>query len=118
MANQLVIKGGTVHDGTGAQGERADVGIADGRITEIGANIGHTALRLFVMGDDAYERTAAEEECAAMQAVLREAMDAGAAGFATSFATPHRGIDGKPVPSRFADRAELEALLETMSEVG
>ena len=39
MANQLVIKGGTVHDGTGAAGVRADVGIADGRITEIGANV-------------------------------------------------------------------------------
>src|SRR5690242_17858958 len=82
------------------------------------AYIGHTALRLFVMGDDAYERTATAEEIAAMQQVLREAMEAGAAGFATSFAFPHRGIDGKPVPSRFADRAELEALLATMGEVG
>ena len=82
------------------------------------AYIGHTALRLFVMGDDAYERTATAEETAQMQVVLREAMDAGAAGFATSFASPHRGIDGKPVPSRFADRAEFEALLETMREVG
>jgi N-acyl-D-aspartate/D-glutamate deacylase len=53
-----------------------------------------------------------------MQRVLREAMNAGAAGFATSFAIPHRGIDGKPVPSRFADREEFEALLETMGEVG
>ena len=53
-----------------------------------------------------------------MQDVLRDAMHAGAAGFATSFAFPHRGIDGKPVPSRFADRAELEALLDTMGEVG
>ena len=199
---RLVIKGGTVHDGSGAAGTRADVGIADGRITEIGPNldgdrvldagdcvvapgfidihthydaqvfwdpaltpscyhgvttvvagncgfsiaptraehheliartlenvedmdvaalaagipwdfatfpeylasvanhgvginfaayIGHTALRLFVMGDDAYERTATAEEIAAMQQVLREAMDAGAAGFATSFAFPHRG---------------------------
>ena len=70
------------------------------------------------MGDDAYERTATEEECAGMQDVLRDAMHAGAAGFATSFAFPHRGIDGKPVPSRFADRAELEALLDTMGEVG
>src|SRR5215213_2082487 len=82
------------------------------------AYIGHTALRLFVMGDAAYERTATPEEIAEMQRVLREAMDAGAAGFATSFASPHRGIDGKPVPSRFADRQEFEALLETMSEVG
>ena len=39
MANQLVIKGGTVHDGTGAAGTRADVGIADGRITEVGPNL-------------------------------------------------------------------------------
>ena len=54
-----------------------------------------------------------------MQRVLREAMDAGAAGFATSFAIRRTaGIDGKPVPSRFADRAEFEALLETMGEVG
>ncbi len=229
MANETVIKGGTVVDGTGAPGVRADVGIAGGRVTEIGpdldgdrvldagecvvapgfidihthydaqvfwdpaltpscfhgvttvvagncgfsiaptraehqnliartlenvedmdvaaleagipwdfasfpeylasvanhgvginfaAYIGHTALRLFVMGDDAYERTATAEETAQMQAVLREAMDAGAAGFATSFASPHRGIDGKPVPSRFADRAEFEALLDTMREVG
>jgi N-acyl-D-aspartate/D-glutamate deacylase len=82
------------------------------------AYIGHTALRLFVMGDDAYERTATPEEVARMQAVLREAMLAGAAGLATSFAITHRGVDGKPVPSRFADRAEFEALLDTMREVG
>jgi N-acyl-D-amino-acid deacylase len=82
------------------------------------AYIGHTALRLFVMGDDAYERTATAEEVARMQAVLREAMLAGAAGLATSFAITHRGVDGKPVPSRFADRAEFEALLDTMREVG
>ena len=55
------------------------------------AYIGHTALRLFVMGDDAYERAATDDEIAADAAVLREAMDAGAAGFATSFALTHRG---------------------------
>ena len=53
-----------------------------------------------------------------MQDVVREAMDAGAAGFATSFAPTHRGVDGKPVPSRFAERAEIEALLEALGEVG
>ena len=48
------------------------------------AYIGHTALRLFVMGDAAYERAATRDEIVQMQAVLREAMQAGAAGFATS----------------------------------
>src|SRR4051812_46285087 len=39
MANETGIKGGTVYDGTGAAGVGADVGIAGGRITEIGANL-------------------------------------------------------------------------------
>ena len=38
-----------------------------------------------------------------MCALVREAIDAGAAGFSTSFSYAHRGVDGKPVPSRFAD---------------
>jgi N-acyl-D-amino-acid deacylase len=80
------------------------------------AYIGHTALRLFAMGDDAYERAATPDEVERMQQILREAMQAGSAGFATSFAMTHRGVDGKPVPSRFADRAEFEALLEVMGE--
>ncbi len=82
------------------------------------AYVGHTALRLFVMGDDAYERAATAEEVTAMQEVVREAMEAGAAGFATSFAPTHRGVDGKPVPSRFADRAEIDGLLEALGESG
>ncbi len=83
-----------------------------------GVYIGHTALRLFVMGDAAYERAATPAEVEEMQAVVREAMEAGAAGFATSFAPTHRGVDGKPVPSRFADRTEIEALLTTLGESG
>jgi N-acyl-D-amino-acid deacylase len=82
------------------------------------AYVGHTALRLFVMGDDAYERAATPEEIERMKDVVREAMEAGAAGFATSFAPTHRGVDGKPVPSRFAERAEIDGLLEALGEVG
>ena len=37
--NELVIRGGTVVDGSGAAGVRADIGIADGRITEVGTNL-------------------------------------------------------------------------------
>jgi N-acyl-D-aspartate/D-glutamate deacylase len=81
------------------------------------AYIGHTALRLFVMGDAAYERAATAEERAQLERVLREALLAGAAGFATSFAPTHNGVDGKPVPSRRADRAEVEALLGVLGEV-
>ena len=83
-----------------------------------GAYVGHTAIRLFAMGDDAYERAATPEEVERMQAILREALEAGAAGFATSFAPTHRGADGKPIPSRFAERAEVDALLETVGEFG
>ena len=82
------------------------------------AYIGHTALRLFVLGDDAYERASTPDEVVQIQAALREAMLAGAAGFATSFAITHRGVDGKPVPSRFSDRTEFEAILDVMREVG
>lgn len=82
------------------------------------AYIGHTAVRLFVMGDDAYERAATAEEIVEMQNLVREAIAAGAVGFATSLSPTHRGVDGKPVPSRFAERDELEALLGTLGESG
>ena len=34
--HDLVIRGGTVHDGTGAEGRTADVAISDGIVTEVG----------------------------------------------------------------------------------
>ena len=77
-----------------------------------GVYVGHTAVRLFVMGEEGYEREQpTDDEIAAMQAVVRDAMSAGAMGFATSSSATHNGDGGRPVPSRLADRAELEALL-------
>lgn len=82
------------------------------------AYIGHTALRLYVMGDAAYERAATPEEIERMCQLVDEAMGVGAAGFSTSFSFAHRGVDGKPVPSRFAEMDEVEALFMAVGKAG
>jgi N-acyl-D-aspartate/D-glutamate deacylase len=89
-----------------------------GTVLNFTAYIGHTAVRLFVMGDAAYERAATPEEIEQMCRVVREGINAGAAGYSTSFAFTHRGIDGKPVPSRFAARDEVEALFMAAGQTG
>ena len=89
-----------------------------GTALNFGAYVGHTALRLFVMGDAAYERKATGDEVARMRTVVRDAMEGGALGLATSFAPTHLGIDGKPVPSRLADLSEFEALARVLAELG
>ncbi|MCB0996507.1 MAG: amidohydrolase family protein [Acidimicrobiales bacterium] len=88
-----------------------------GTCLNFGAYLGHTALRLYVMGDAAYERAATEDEVASMVGVLRDGMAAGAVGFATSFAATHLGVDGLPIPSRFAAREEFDALAAVLGEL-
>ena len=73
-----------------------------GTALNVGVLLGHTPLRLYVMGEEATERAATAEEIARMRALVREAIDAGALGFATSKASTHVGYGGKPVPSRAA----------------
>jgi N-acyl-D-aspartate/D-glutamate deacylase len=89
-----------------------------GTLVNFTAYIGHSALRLYVMGDAAYERAATPEETEQMSALVREALAAGAAGFSTSFSYAHRGVDGKPVPSRFSDKAEVDALFRAAGDAG
>src|SRR5579884_4369832 len=80
--------------------------------------VGHTAVRLYVMGDDAYERPATGEEMAAMQRAVADAMAAGAIGFATSASPTHNGDKGRPVPSRVGDLEELRRLLAPVRDAG
>ena len=75
------------------------------------AQIGHTALRTWVLGaDGATSRTATDDEIARMAAMVTEALDAGAVGLSTTATPGHNGIDGVPVPSRWADEREFLAL--------
>jgi N-acyl-D-amino-acid deacylase len=81
-----------------------------------GCYVGHTAVRLYVMGEDAYERPATEAELARMREVVADAIGAGAMGFATSASPTHNGDSGRPVPSRVGDLAELRTLLEPLHD--
>ncbi len=89
-----------------------------GTMINFSAYVGHTPVRMWVMGPDAAERPATPEEIQRMSAVVAEAMDAGAAGFATSFAITHIGADGRPIPSRRAARDEIEALFRVVGAAG
>ncbi len=89
-----------------------------GTALNFGCYVGHTAVRLYVMGDDAYERPATEDELERMQAVVAESMAAGAMGFASSASPTHNGDGGRPVPSRVADLDELRALLVPVHDAG
>ena len=81
-----------------------------GTALNYGCYVGHTATRLYVMGDEAYERAATPDELDRMQAVVAEAMAGGAIGFASSASPTHNGDQGRPVPSRVADLDELRHL--------
>jgi N-acyl-D-aspartate/D-glutamate deacylase len=88
-----------------------------GAAINIGALIGHTAVRLYVMGEESTEREATAEEIAAMRAIVAEGLRAGALGFATSQSPTHVGYAGRPVPSRAAKLPEIEALAGCLADV-
>jgi N-acyl-D-aspartate/D-glutamate deacylase len=89
-----------------------------GTLLNFAAYVGHTPLRIFVMGDESVGRAATSDEVSRMADLVAEAMEAGAAGFATSFAVTHRGADGKPIPSRWAATDEIEALCKAVGDSG
>ncbi len=91
---------------------------ARGTAINVGALIGHTALRTYVLGEAATERDASADEVAAMRGLVAEAMHAGALGFATSKAVTHVGYQGKPVPSRAASLDEILALAAGLADAG
>jgi N-acyl-D-aspartate/D-glutamate deacylase len=77
------------------------------------AFVGHIALRLAVMGLDAWTRAATAAEIERIAALLEDALAAGALGLSTNL-MDHDGAD-RPVPSLLADDAELSALLAVLA---
>jgi N-acyl-D-aspartate/D-glutamate deacylase len=78
--------------------------------------VGHSVIRLWVMGPASQERASTPDEIARMQDLLRECLQAGAVGLSTSFVDMDE--HGRPVPSRYAQFEELDALAAVLGEFG
>jgi len=91
-------------------------GLAKG--VNVAANVGHSALRTWAMGERAFEEEATPDDLDAMCGQLGDALAAGAIGFTTSRTQHHETSDGRPVASRIASWDEVVALVGTMGRLG
>lgn len=82
-----------------------------------GMYIGHSALRMYVMGRRALSEKATEDEMARMASAVQEALKAGALGFSSSRASTHVTPDDTPVASRIAEWEEIDRILAAMAEL-
>jgi hypothetical protein len=86
---------------------------------DFASQIPHSAVRVYVMGQRGADREpATADDLAKMQGVVREAMDAGALGFATSRLVIHKTGQGDPIPTFQAAEAELEAMALALKDAG
>ena len=87
-----------------------------GPLANVGVLAGHSTIRTAVMGEEASTRAVpTEKEIQTMKAVLRDALRAGAAGFASSFSPNHSGWGGQPMPSTIAGDEELKTLTKELT---
>jgi len=80
--------------------------------------IGHSAVRRFVMGEASQERHATDEEVAAMKAIVREGIEAGAVGVSFERNMRHFDWDGRLAPCNLAADSEIFAVAGVVDEVG
>ena len=84
---------------------------------DIGAQLPHAALRVYVMGERGANREEASAgDIAAMKQLAKEAVLAGALGFSTSRTLNHRTSDGQPTPTLTASETELIGIAEGLKE--
>jgi N-acyl-D-aspartate/D-glutamate deacylase len=86
---------------------------------DVGSQLPHAALRVFVMGQRGVDREpATEADIAAMAAIAKRAMEAGALGFGTSRTLNHRSSDGSPIATLTAGEDELTGIALGMAAAG
>jgi N-acyl-D-aspartate/D-glutamate deacylase len=86
---------------------------------DIGAQLPHGALRVYVMGERGADREpATADDIAAMRALTAEAIQAGALGFSSSRTLNHRSSKGAPTPSLKAELDELLGIAHGIREAG
>ncbi len=89
------------------------------RDIDVAAYLPHSPLRVYAMGERGANREPAnDDDLAKMRALTKEAMEAGALGFATSRLSIHKAADGGSIPTFQADVAELEAIGAGMKDAG
>jgi N-acyl-D-aspartate/D-glutamate deacylase len=92
--------------------ERLDKGI------NFAANVGHSALRTWAMGERAFEQEATDDDLVLMKQQLADSIEAGAIGFSTSRSEHHETSDDRPVASRLASWDEVVQLVGVMGDLG
>ena len=81
--------------------------------------IPHDPLRMAVMGERAFTQQVADaNDIAAMRALVREALDAGAAGWSSGRSDNHRTSEGKETPASEATAAELTGIASAFRGLG
>jgi len=89
----------------------------DGKVgINVAGLVGHIAVRHAVMGEEAVERAATDEEVEAMKGLVHEALAGGALGLSTNRNERHFREDAKPVSSRLADDAEFFGLCDVVGQ--
>ncbi len=79
--------------------------------------VGHTAVRRYVMGAEASERESTPDEVRRMRQVIAESLKAGANGFTSSRSRNHWDGDGRPIPSRVSSLDEYFSLVEELAAI-
>src|SRR5262245_36590307 len=84
----------------------------------VGTLVGHSAVRLYAMGQDCSERPATDAELETMRRVVREALEAGALGLSITRNMNHFDIAGQRIPAAVAPESEMFALADVLREAG